>query len=117
MEIKWLQILHNNSKVYISENYEWRRKWRGMFGLEPCLVEFVWDKIKIQATTHSPRLKEINLLWALNFLRVYDTEDRNAEKWGIRERKTLRIKVWAMTDIMHARLQPAVTFYFCSLVF
>lgn len=71
-----------------------RRRFVSFFGIEACLVSRLWSML-IQhgklAILRSP--KPIHLLWALMFLQVYDTEERNAARCKCDE-KTFRKWAW-----------------------
>ena len=73
----------------------WMRRHRAHFGCMPLTCAQLWDSILIP-TGALPK----HLMWALLFLRTYDTEERLASLCGVKQEKTLRRWVWSVLDAL-----------------
>ncbi len=107
----WINVAETHGNFNFRRRREFYRKWRGYFGINPVEVHFVWNIIEQEATTcilqHGPE----HLLMGLNFLRVYDTEDRNSHTWKL-TRSNWRIHVWNILEIIRTKLENKVFLLF-----
>lgn len=78
-------------KDLTSENIVSQRRFRSLFGISASACALLWSKLLSSATVSEAQPK--HLLWALYFLRNYNTEHQNAGFCGVDE-KTLRRWVW-----------------------
>ena len=67
-----------------------KRRWMGKFGAMPMICCLLWNRIDPFETMPDGVHKK-HLLWALLFLRVYDTEENNAQNVGREDEKTYRV--------------------------
>ena len=78
-----------------------RERFVSFFGVEPLIVSIIWsmivdeDQALVAFYVDSP--KPIHLLWALLFLRCYNTNTRNAAMAGCDE-KTFRHWSWTYVE-------------------
>lgn len=70
------------------------RRFRSFFGVSPNICAICWNMIKDELPTS---YQEVHLLWALFFLKCYNTESVNHAVAGCDE-KTFREKVWTVID-------------------
>lgn len=70
------------------------RRFKAAFGTSPKICAIVWLKIKIDLT---PDFNETHLLWALFFLKNYNTESVNRSLFKCDE-KTFRWRVWKIIE-------------------
>lgn len=71
------------------------RRFKSMFfGVSPQICAMLWQLIKDELPTN---YQEVHLLWALFFLKTYNTESVNHSVAGCDE-KTFRTKVWMVID-------------------
>lgn len=68
------------------------RRFKSFFGISPSICAKSWMHLKNYLT---PDNKEIHLLWALLFLKCYNTESVNSSMVGCDE-KTYRKRVWVV---------------------
>jgi len=62
---------------------------KGMFGFTIPVIADIWERLlSFQLEAERTPSEPEHLLWALRFLRVYDTDDRSATFWR-RDHKTL----------------------------
>jgi len=72
-------------------NTTFNRRFRAFFGTTPIVCSSLWGLL---AVSRPPDSKPKHLLWALMFLRLYDTESVHALLAGVDE-KTFRKWAWA----------------------
>lgn len=70
------------------------RRFKSFFGASPKMCAIIWQLIKNNLPIS---FREVHLLWALFFLKNYNTESVNHSVAGCDE-KTFREKVWLMID-------------------
>ena len=72
-----------------------RRRFRSWFGTDPFIVSLIWEMLHMFGW-HSKTTKAnpFHLLWALNFMKNYETESECAIKFANVDEKTLRKWVW-----------------------
>ena len=73
--------------------FDSNRKFKAHFGVTPEVCAEVWYSIK-KPTNARPK----HLLWALLFLKLYETEDVLIAKLQVKSRETLRKWVWVMVQ-------------------
>lgn len=83
--------------------------------MTPYELEFIWIKIKIDCMNTKPKDKKKHLLWAMNFMRVYETEDRNSMIWKV-GRSNFRLHVFSVIGHLHNNLSIYVIILF-KLIF
>ena len=83
------------------------RTFRSLFGVSPdvCSVAWEWCRRHKQAPPHG--MKGIHLLWALHFLKSYNTEDVNST-WANTTRKTWRKWVWIVLRLIRKMKREVV---------
>jgi hypothetical protein len=69
------------------------RRFRSLFGTSPNVCSIVWGKIQEVCTEGTPQ----HLLWALMFLKSYNTEHGNKSITGVDE-KTYRLWAWKLVE-------------------
>ena len=83
-------ILREAVKNYLSKM--WLGRWMSLFGTTPEVCVVLWNKIDPRRTMvgvgQAPEPK--HLLWALIFLRIYDTDEVNSRLVGGVDEKTFR---------------------------
>jgi len=70
------------------------RRFKSFFGVSPQICALTWNLIKYELPDD---YKEVHLLWALLFLKCYNTESVNRAIVGCDE-KTFRKRVWMVVD-------------------
>lgn len=70
------------------------RRFKSSFGISPAMCSKVWNLIKNDLT---PDFHETHLLWALFFLKTYNTESVNRSIFKCDE-KTFRKRVWCIVE-------------------
>ena len=93
IDMKQKNILELN-KIYL-QSYEKERFWRGLFGIDVQVIDIIFTKINKKNI-----VKEIHLLWTLNFYKKYETEIFMELTWKT-TRKTIRKHVWEVTDVLY----------------
>lgn len=83
------------------------RKFKAFFGVSPKICELVWDQIqnKLENDSH-PK----HLLWALLFLKQYNTETTNSVLIKADE-KTIRKYIWNFIHLI-SELQVVTKFFY-----
>lgn len=71
---KWIRILLENSSLdnFVNSKTERQRTFRGLFGLDPFELDFLWENLWEEFSAVKLSVKD--LLICLHFFRVYDTE-------------------------------------------
>ena len=69
------------------------RSFRAHFGCSPDVCSILWEMIDTQGCLRCSGMMPRHLLWTLNFLKAYETEDLIASRMGT-TRKTLRKWIW-----------------------
>lgn len=80
---------HESSSKYVGE-----RRFKAMFGVSPLICAKTWIHLKNVLTTD---YHENHLLWALLFLKCYNTEHVNHTIAGCDE-KTFRKRIWEVIE-------------------
>ncbi len=115
IKLKWLSIYNHGSSQIIYDNYDFDRNWRNNFFLNCVTIEKVWLYLRDSAIKSNPEHKEIHFLWTLHFLKEYETEEDDMQKWNLKCRRTHRIHVWSMIEIMQEKLSfiviPFISFF------
>lgn len=89
------------------------RRFRSFFGVSPNICAICWRLIKDELPTS---YREVHLLWALLFLKCYNTESINHATAGCDE-KTFRTKVWTVVESLAFMKVVCVNFrYFNQLL-
>lgn len=70
------------------------RRYKSMFGVTPCICHIIWKLIQPKLPNGS---SPIHLLWALYFLKNYNTEEVNRAVFRADE-KTIRKWIWVFID-------------------
>lgn len=70
------------------------RRFKSFFGISPKICAISWQLIKRDLPTN---YKPVHLLWALFFLKNYNTESIN-RKYVKCDEKTFRTKTWMIID-------------------
>lgn len=70
------------------------RRFKSFFGVSPNICAMCWNMIKDELPDS---YQEVHLLWALYFLKCYNTESVNHAVAGCDE-KTFRTKVWTVVE-------------------
>jgi len=65
-----------------------RRRFRAHYGTTPGICAFLWPRLEVFSL--SPKPEYFHLLWALLFLKLYDTEEVLAGMVGGVDEKTYR---------------------------
>lgn len=91
------------------------RGFRALFGVsqDVCCLAWEWCRNHKRAPRHG--MKGIHLLWALHFLKSYNTEDENAS-WAHTTRKTFRKWVWIMLRLLRKMKRELVCCHQCRVV-
>ena len=74
-----------------------------MFGVSPRVCAVVWN-----LTGFDDDIKLVHMLWALNFLKVYERESVLVAFAGCCDRKTYREKVWRVLETFKVKTQNVV---------
>lgn len=87
--------------ILAKENYSVNedRTFRSLFGTSPDVCSELWEWCQSHRLRPSHGMKPIHILWALRFLKSYDTEDVFAT-WAHTTRKTWRKWVWITLRII-----------------
>lgn len=72
------------------------RRFRSFFGVSPLVASACWDLLEGKIPTGA---KPVHLLWALCFLKKYDTESGNRGIMHVDE-KTYRKWVWILVELL-----------------
>jgi len=97
---KFRRLLENYLQVRHIESTLFKRRISAVFGVPLEVIAIVW--VRMQDLWHLPlKEKRIHLLWAINFLKVYNTENVAAANWRTTE-KTYREKVRLYVDRLAA---------------
>lgn len=85
-----------------------KRRFKSWFGAEPVFVAIIWRKLQESGWLDyaGRRPNPVHLLWSLNWMKSYNTEDIGAGLAGVDE-KTYREKVWFYLEGM-ARLDATI---------
>lgn len=86
--------LARNTIKHSNQSHLGLRRFKGLFGLSPNICEIVWEKIKNQLPNS---FEPSHLLWALLFLKCYNTEHVNHAIIGANE-KTFRNRIWVIIE-------------------
>jgi hypothetical protein len=74
------------------------RRFKALFGVSASRCAHIWRRLQIDEVLPSKATPK-HLLWALYFLKVYDSENNMAGRCGCDE-KTLRKWIWKMIDAL-----------------
>jgi hypothetical protein len=74
-----------------------QRRWKEMFGVTPEVCSKLWDLCDPYNAMPNA-VKPVYLLWALAFLKQYNTESNSASAVGGPDEKTYRKWVWLFVD-------------------
>lgn len=89
----WLDLARHNLGGSINE-----RKFRANFGLPSAVLPSLW-KI-VSPSFNLEDLKQVHLLWCLNWLKEYPTYDAAATKWK-KHVSTVTEKIKLVLDVLH----------------
>ena len=96
----------------VSWNMTAHRRWMSAFGAKPEVCCYLWiriDPYKTMSQLGSPEY--VHLLWALFFLRVYDTEHNSARAAGGVDEKTFRKWAHAFVEAILFLEYPVVSLW------
>lgn len=91
-------------------NTQGMRRFLGFFGAKPVVCSKVWFLILFAIPTST---KPRHLLWALLFLRGYDTEEKNASAVGVDE-NTFRWWIKQLVPVLAFQLDVVMIFIYES---
>lgn len=77
------------------------------FGTTPGICAYLWKTIQMYLNTKDPSPEYFHLLWALLFLKLYESESVLAGMVGGVDEKTLRKWVWFMLKKING-LKPSI---------
>lgn len=83
------------------------RRWKNFFGVKLEIVTHVWDNLLDSQQLLKAGATKKHLLWALLFLRIYDTEATHCRMAACLDEGTFRTWSWFFVDEL-ARLSPTV---------
>ena len=107
MEGDFIDAAANIIKVPKSRNSTFVRRWMGAFGTSPAICCWLWDRLD-PVNTMPSGVQIKHLLWALFFLKVYETEENSANAGGKVDEKTYRGWCW--------RFVEAISYLECDVV-
>ena len=71
------------------------RRFKGWFGTDAFIVAIIWKNLfKMSRMAHIRTPNPVHLLWALNFIQTYATEENMASLFGGVDEKNMRKWVW-----------------------
>ena len=71
------------------------RRFRSWFGTDPFIVALIWEMLYMCGwLSKTTKANPSHLLWALHFMKNYETESEGAKNFDGVDEKTLRKWVW-----------------------
>ena len=95
----------NPDRIKHTDNFD--RDFRSLFGCSPVVCATIWVKCKFN---EKKMLLPKHLLWALIFLKLYETERVHITLAGISDRQLFREKVWPILEDIAAQRKFVVSF-------
>lgn len=93
----WLGVAPSTEERYLSAT----------FGVDELILDYLWKRIKQSHWGHL--FDQVHLLWALHFLKCFDSVPTSAEYWKVSP-KTWRKYTWGIIYLLHLLLseEPGV---------